>query len=422
MSSDNLRTEIEHPRSPTHVAICLLCLLLGLHAGCARATPTPEPVTISFAHADTDTETYQQLVQEFNERYPYITVELRPKRWDMLGGLSDNDADIFVTSQFALNWLHEQGDVLNLTPFIEQDESFAVADFYPGTVGLFTREGKTWAIPAGVDMMVMYYNQDLFDQYNVPYPEIGWTWDDFLSIAAGLRDPEANVFGYAPNDALFDPLVFIYQHGGRIFDDLQNPTRTTFDDPLTIKALEWYVKLIHEYDVAPDPEQAREAFGAGGNIQNGIYLGKVGLWTGMLSDRGGRFWPAEWNMRWGIVPLPRDEQPATLTMVEGIFISSQTPHPDACWQWVAFLSKQIPNRQTPARKSLAESTTYEQLVGGDVAAVARASMENTLLLSPKLAEFEQALGIFGQALDAIINQRSTPQEAMNWAQEQSTFK
>jgi len=40
-----------------------------------------------------------------------------------------------------------------------------------------------WAIPAGVDMLVMFYNQDLFDQYDVPYPEVGWTWGDFLDTA-----------------------------------------------------------------------------------------------------------------------------------------------------------------------------------------------------------------------------------------------
>ena len=420
MSSDNLHTTVGH-LGP----ICaIICLLLGLHAGCARATPTPEPATITFAHADFDTEYYQKLLQEFNESYSHITVELRPKQWDMLGGLDVGDEDVFVTSQFALSWLREQENVLDLTTFIEQDKSFDPSDFYPGTMELYTSEGRTWALPAGVDIMVMFYNQDLFDQYDVPYPEIGWTWDAFLNIATGLRDPDADVFSYAPNNAMFDPLAFIYQHGGRIFDDLQNPTRTTFDDPLTIEALEWYAKLIHEYDVAPTPEQARRAFGAGGNIQNGVYLGKVGLWTGMLSERGGRgqLWPAEWNMRWGVAPLPRDEQPATLTMVEGIFISSQTQHADACWQWIAFLSKQNPSRLTPARKSLAESTTYEQRVGGDVAAVARASMENALLLSPRLAEFEQALMVFGQAFDAIINERSTPQEAMIWAQEHSQFK
>ena len=42
-------------------------------------------------------------------------------------------------------------------------------------------------------------------------------------------------------------------------------------------------------------------------------------------------------------------------MVEGYAISSQTEHHDACWEWIAWLSEQVPYRQMPARRSLAAS-------------------------------------------------------------------
>jgi ABC-type glycerol-3-phosphate transport system substrate-binding protein len=403
------------------LAFAIMSLVVLSQAGCVRATPTPEPAIITFAYPTPDTEFYQQLLVEFGERYPHITVELQPKRWDMLSGISVADADVFVSSQFALNWLQDQDGLLNLTPFIEQDESFDLSDYYPGTVGLYTREGTTWAIPAGVDMMVMYYNRDLFDQARVPYPESGWTWDDLLEAAAAVRDPSTDVFGYAPDLDLFDPLTFIYQRGGRIFDDLENPTRTTFDDPLTIEALDWYTRLIFEYNVAPTPDQVGTLFGSGG-VRTGIYRNMVGVWSGMLSDRGGRSWPTEWSMRWGVVQLPRDVDAATLTLVEGYYVSSTAEFPEACWTWISFVSQHIPSRQTPVRRSLAESPDYERQVGSEVAEVVRASMEGALLLSPDLAEFEEALGTFGQAFESIVAQRSTPEEAMTWAQRESKFK
>jgi ABC-type glycerol-3-phosphate transport system substrate-binding protein len=221
---------------------------------------------------------------------------------------------------------------------------------------------------------------------------------------------------------MFDPLTVIYQHGGHIFDDLQNPTRTTFDDPLNVEALEWYVRLIYDYNVAPTPEQMQESFGQRGGLQGGILSGRVGMWTGMLSERGGQTWPTEWDMRWGVVPLPRDALSATLTLVEGYFVSAQTEHPDACWKWLSFLSDQLPARQFPVRRSLATSVEYERQVGEELASVARSSMENALLLSPRLAEFEQALEVFSQAFNAILDERSTPHEAMSWAQQRSNFK
>jgi ABC-type glycerol-3-phosphate transport system substrate-binding protein len=390
--------------------------------GCIRSTPTPEPVTISFAYPNQDTEYYRQLVADFNQEYPHITVDLRPKSWDMLGGLGAGDADVFVNSQFSLSWLYEQGNVLNLSPFIEQDDTFDLGDFYPGTVGLYSREGKVWGLPAGVDIMVMYYNMDLLDQYNAPIPQVGWDWNDFLEIALTTRDPIADTFGYAPTLEVFDVLAFIYQHGGRIFDDLGNPSRTTFDDPLTIEGLDWYAKLVHDYDVIPTPEQARESFGGTGSLQTGILRGQIAMWTGMLSERGGQGWPAEWEMQWGLAPLPQDARSTTMTLVQGYFVSAQTRYPDACWEWLSFLSSKMPNRLTPARRSLAESTEYEQRVGETAAQVAQASMQDALLLSPELVEYEQALEVFGSAYQAVLEQRSSAEEAMSWAQQQSSFK
>ncbi len=404
------------------MSLAMLVTIVGPAAGCARGTPTPEPVTISFAFPRFDGEYYQKMVARFNEEYPYITVELRPKKWDTLGGLGSGDVDVFLTSQFALSWLREQGNILDLTPFIEQDESFNADDFYPGTLALYTREGKRWAVPAGVDMVVMYYNRDLFDQYGVAYPQPGWTWDDFENILTTLHDQDAHVYGYAPNYQLFDPLLFIYQHGGRIFDDLQNPTRTTFDDPLNVEALDWYFGLMYDYGLIPTQEDMSKAYGARHGLQAGVILGKIGMWTGLLSERGGRLWPSKWKMRWGMVPLPRDKRAATLSLVEGYFISAKAQHPDACWKWISFLSHQIPERTAPVRKSLAESSEYQRLVGDETAAVVRASLDNVLLLSPKLAEFEDAFNIFGKAMEAILSGRSTPLEALTWAQQQSKFK
>lgn len=386
--------------------------------------PTPEAVTIVFAHSGSDAEYYQALAQTFHERYPHITVELRPRR-SFPFQQTNPDVDVFVSSSLTLSRLREQSDVFGLDPFIEQDASFDLSDFYPGTIAAFTSEGKVWGIPAGVDMLVMFYNQELFDQYDVPYPEIGWTWGDFLDRALALRHPETSVFGYAPTDRIFDAVSFIYQHGGRLLDDLQNPTRPTFDDPLTIEALEWYARLIHEYNVVPTQQQLYdENLGGAGSVVVGVYMNRIGMWTGWLSERGGgrgsETWPGEWKMRWGVAPMPRDAQSATPMSVEGYFVSSRAQHPDACWQWISFLSRQTTHRLMPARKSLIESATYQQQIGSDIAAVAQASMESAMLPSPRLAEFAGGVWeIFWRALDEIISGRSTPEEAMTRAQQEA---
>ena len=117
-----------------------------------------------------------------------------------------------------------------------------------------------------------------------------------------------------------------------------------------------------------------------------------------------------------MVPLPSNGSAATLGTASGYLISSQTRFPDACWQWISFLSQQMPQGAVPARKSLAESSAYRDSVGSEVAAVARASLENAALLSPGMMQFWGDLGHFWRAIDSISRGSATPEEAMLQAQ------
>ena len=396
----------------------LLPLLLLTACSCAKTLPPGEPVTITFAYPDSEAERYEPLIAEFNESYPHITIN---RSADADGGDEDS-ADVFFVSPFSLDGLLEQNAVLALDPLLGEDGTLDKSDFYPGTIELFTSEDKLWAIPAGVTVMVLYYNQDLFDRYGVPYPEPGWTWDDFLDAARAIRDPANSVFGYGDIDQYFDPLIFVYLHGGSITDSMQNPARMTYDDPRTIAAMEWYAALLHDYNVAP---QRTQLYDIGGNVMAGVYGNRVGMWIDWIDQRGGSSdpsddWPALWNMRWGMAPLPRAEQAVVPMITSGYAISSDTAHPDACWQWVSFLSSQTqtPFNMIPARKPLAESAEYKELVGSDVVDVARASLEDSTPLSPALFEFI-SFDIYGRAINAILTGNSTVEEALTQAQQQS---
>ena len=188
----NLYTKIRNP-GLTGLLICLLAISLS---GCAEPAISSEPVTITFACPAVDEEDYKELAQRFNEQHATINVEIEPTPWEGLDNLALDDVDVFITWPEVLSGLQEQGDVLTVDPFIETGGSLDLSDFYPGTVELLSIEGRTWAVPAGVDVLVMFYSQDLFDQSGVPYPEIGWTWDDFLNSALAISDPDAGIFGY----------------------------------------------------------------------------------------------------------------------------------------------------------------------------------------------------------------------------------
>jgi multiple sugar transport system substrate-binding protein len=317
--------------------------------------------------------------------------------------------------------LVENGSLVNLNPFLDQDQDFQKEDFVTGTLDTFTTENKLWAVPSGFNPAVMYYNKDLFDQRGVPYPTADWTMDDFVATATGVTDPENNVFGYATPQSGDSPdvLMFVYGLGGRILDDLRDPTRATFDDPKTIAAVEWYDKLVNEYNAAPTVEQMRDVFGGGGReIYRGILEDRIGMGGGWYGDRGGQTWPVKWDMNWGMLPLPRGETPITMAFADGYFISSKSEHADACWKWISHLSRQPHARLVPARKSVVESEAYGKFAGREIADVARAAEKSAVLISPDLARFENVIAIFYTALAGVLAGQLSAEEAMVFAQQE----
>jgi multiple sugar transport system substrate-binding protein len=401
------------------VSLILLAIVL---AGCCEsrpAVPTLVPAAITFFSSDYEAEYYQLLADEFNGLHPDIQVQVESARGQEYSP-DFYSVDVFAGPQLYGAQLQEQGDILDMSPFIEHDLAFDPSDFIPGTLEAFSSENALWAIPFGIDPLVMYYNRDLFDAAGVAYPQSGWTWEDFLDAALAVNDPEANVFGYVSTLQSNDPIPFIYQHGGRILDDPAEPTRTTFDEPLTIEAVEWYAGLIHGYNVIPTLEQRRLAFPGTNGILQGIGQGRVGMWVGALSERGGSYQRRQrWEMEWGVAPLPRDVQSMTLADVRGYYISAHTQRYEACWQWVTFISKQPYYRLAPARRSLLYSEEYEAEVSSQVAAAARASVEHAVLVTPRLAAFSQVLEeAFLPAIESVV-EGATPEEAMIAAQGQA---
>lgn len=383
------------------------CTSLGL-------LPPQEPVTIKFLYAGGSTAYYEMLLEEFNQDYPHITVELTG--WRGFGPTAIEEYDVFAISQYQFPFMREGDAIRPLNALIEQDEDFDLNDFYPGTVNAFSIEGQRWALPMGVNMLVMCYNRDLFDRVNAPYPEVGWTWDDFLARAILVSNANAGIFGYAyhmsGNLGMLEPMTFIYQHGGQLYDSLQAPTRMIFNDPLNVQAMDWYGRLIHEHRVAPGPGERSLPY-----PDSGIEKGKFAMWMCWYTD--------EREANWSVAPLPRDVNGSAMGSTMGLVIAKETSNAEAGWEWATFLSNQIPQGLMPARRSLAESKAYTTLVGEENAITGRAAVNELMQLNLSMEgqlgmTWGKAMGALNSAL-TMIRGGEDAQTALDAAQKQSGF-
>ncbi|MGC8782301.1 MAG: extracellular solute-binding protein [Anaerolineae bacterium] len=397
---------------PLLMAVVLLLALVG----CGKPpTPTPEPVTIRLALPAADQDQAKKLAEEFAKAHPGVTVELVPRRWDVLTGVDPATADVVLTTQFALDELRRRGLLVGLDPLMAGDKDLNQADFLPNVLKMFVENGKTWALPAGLDVQVLYFNKDLFDRRGVPYPAEGWTRADFEQAARRLSDPAAGLFGYAVVTDFLDPILFVYQHGGRLFDDLQSPTRTTFTDPKTVEAVDWYARLLREPGVVLTAQNAQE-LGAG-NVQYPLRSGKVGMWIAALSARGGRFERGPWPIKWGMAPLPADARSATMATAAGYGITTQCKRTLTCWQLAVFMSKQPIATFAPARRSLIKAMTGQDV---EVARIAQAAADNSLMIrTGDLNRLEKAIQVFMAAVEAVVTDKASAAEALAAAQQQS---
>ena len=223
------------PSAARRLIVCLL--VVPLLVSCAQPAETPEPVTIRHAIQSDGTEYYQELRDQFQKAHPHITVELGPLGSRELASLDPREYDV-LGPHMLFDELRNRGDLMSLDALIEGDQDAKLSDIYPGLLDLFTVQDKIWALPTGAQCQVMYFNADLFDSHGIPYPEVGWTLDDFLGAALAVRDAEARVWGYVSPQPAYDAMLFVYTQGGQLYDDAENPTRTTFDDSLAIEALE----------------------------------------------------------------------------------------------------------------------------------------------------------------------------------------
>jgi hypothetical protein len=134
------------------------------------------------------------------------------------------------------------------------------------------------------------------------------------------------------------------------------------------------------------------------------WYGERDLVAGLLRD----------GHRWGIATFPADRRGGTYALGRGFCITTQAADPQTAWQLVSFLSRQLPENGFPARRSVAVSESYIQREGEEDAAVAAASMENAVLLSPfMMMGFSAPVEKLDYALGHIADRRATVIEALS---------
>jgi len=123
------------------------------------------------------------------------------------------------------------------TPKAERDPNFN-RTFFPTALKSFNYNGLQGALPWDGNIMLMFYNADLFDKAGIPYPTRDWTWNEFRKIAQKLTkdvdgDGHSEQFG---TNIIFDFLAIepmLWSFGGEVLNE--DKTRSAIHGPRGIE-------------------------------------------------------------------------------------------------------------------------------------------------------------------------------------------
>jgi len=391
--------------------------------GLGKLMPTTEPMIIKFVFPKSVAD-YQPLVTEFEAKNPEIKIELSSMDPGDINNLRDDENyDVLRWDVSDLNQETEK-KFLGLDDLISSS-NFPKNDFLKGTLEVLQYEGKQIGIPAGINPYVTFANKKLFEYSGTSLPGNQWTMDDFLSVATSVNKQDVEItdadfsFGFCSNTESFDPLVFTYLFGGKIFDQLPSPTRVTLDDPANIQAVKWYADLRLNYGVLSDPTMISRAFGSR-DVNLAIAAKKCALWLGLYSDLRQHEW-GQWEVKPVMLPLPKGPAPFTVVYMDGYYVLANSKHPDAAFKWITFLSDKARSSGSmiPARTSILQSNDFEKIVSKDVLAVARGLPTEITVMSPQFGDFRVLGNIveaYMRAVNTVVEGDTEPDVALKQAQ------
>ena len=304
----------------------------------SNATPDVNAgnVTITFADLNfANTTDYQSLADAFHKLNPTITVIVIPvdhtvqinwgadyaKQADVVSLAGENPAEL--------------GGFLSLQPLLDASTDFNQKDFWPGSfVSCEDDQGVPYGVPMILEPKGIYYDPQLFDAAKVPYPQPGWTWDQFRQTI--------NLVGATANDTITYGLVDgpVYDILGQLIDQQILANDGKLDSKGLADSLAWYAQLAKDqklYPVQPANSNGYLTSAGAASVIEGYTGDKAAMWV----DTPGSAITLPQGKRSVYLPFPVDPQDDHTTPIWApcAAISSGTHNPQAAWAWLDFLSK-----------------------------------------------------------------------------------
>ncbi|RAV08336.1 ABC transporter substrate-binding protein [Paenibacillus contaminans] len=255
--------------------------------------------------------------------------------------------DIFMLGARELSLYAERGLLYDLDPLIKQDK-FDIENIHAGTVEEIRSKGggKLFGLAPMFNSSALFYNKDLFDKFQVPYPKDQMTWDELFELAKKFPVSGGNnerVYGFdAGNTTYFvDQLAAIHgiavvdQHGKKMTVD-SDAYRSLWTKTIEAKNAGYISSSLKSESFEFTTPTRRsfvglfEAGKAAMSIQNNATIQNLSI----MKDSNLK------PFQWGMVTVPVDPRSPNespyYTSVRILAINAKSPNVRAAWQLLKY--------------------------------------------------------------------------------------
>ncbi len=212
---------------------------------------------------------------------------------------------------------------------------FNLSTFYDKSLKAMSYNNKLYAVPRDISTLVIYYNKDIFNRYNVPCPNKYWSFNDFLILAQKLtkdtnKDGKTDIWGISFEEDLLFYLPYLMSEGGGVLsDDLKTMIINT---PESKKGLQFYSDLRNKYNVAPKKSESASATMAQLFLQEKLAMHLSGRWLVPKYRTDAKF---DWN----VINFPTGDKGSVVPLdASGWSIAKSSKHKTEAMRLIEYLS------------------------------------------------------------------------------------
>jgi len=216
-------------------------------------------------------------------------------------------------------------------------------------------EGNTVAYAAANEILLLYYNKDMFDKADVPYPpsalDQAWTWDEFVEAAKKLTidkngkhsgeegfDSQSIVqYGASVENLAWQLETWALSNGGGFYSEDGKEVRIGED--ASMEAIQKVADLYLKDHVAPLSVGQTDD-----GVQRTLIAGTVAMATNGQWNVGTSLNAAkEEGLNYGVAVLPYMKEKVTLSTGGANVVFSQTKHPEEAMEWLKWYNSEENN-------------------------------------------------------------------------------